>query len=273
MPETVYSARPALHAPGAFLRDAAADLARSLPLGRRLFAVNLRARHRRAWLGYAWLLLPPLAGVAICLLIQSRRVVEVGATELPYPLFVLSGIVLWQVFTEALLTPLGQLTGARRVLRGQRVPHEAFVIAGALDVALNAAMRLALLGVALLVFATPAWSWALVPIAAAVLAVFGLALGLLATPFGLLYDDVRRALQLAASAGVFVSPVLYPLPDAGWFALNPLGAPLDLARTWLVRPAAPDVAFLLTAALAGAMLGIAWLFYRLARPHVLARQG
>ena len=273
MPDTVYNARPALHAPRAFLRDAAGDLHQAIPLARHLFSGDLRARHRRAWLGYAWLLLPPLAGVGLCVLIQSKRIVDVPATELPYPLFVLSGVVLWQIFTEALLSPVGQLSGARRMLRGQRVPHEAFILAGVLDLALNAAVRLALLGVALLLFAAPVWSWVLVPVAAVVLAALGLALGLFATPLGLLYDDVRRGLQLLASFGLFVSPVLYPVPAAGAFALNPARVPLDMVRAWLVSPVPASTAFLLTAVLAGAGLALAWLFYRLARPHVLARQG
>lgn len=273
MNETVYSAAPQLRRPRRFLGDAAADLARSRSAAWALFVANLRAQHRRAWLGYLWLVIPALATAGLCALIQSRRIVAVGPTELPYPLFVLSGMVLWQAFLDGLNAPLEQLGRARQVITRSAAPHEAVLGAAALQTLLGAAIRLAVLVSALALSRPPLAPTALLfPLGMLALLVLGLALGLLAAPLGLLYDDVGRALLLAASMLFFLTPVVYPLPSEGLFRLNPVGLLLGTSRSWLTGSgAAPG--FIAVAAASVAALALAWLFYRLARPHVIARLG
>jgi lipopolysaccharide transport system permease protein len=273
MHETVYSADPELRRPSRFLRDSASDLLRSRPAAWALFVANLRAQHRRAWLGYLWLLIPALATAAVCALMQSRRIVAVGATELPYPLFVLSGMVLWQAFLDGLNAPLEQLAKARQVITRSAAPHEAVIGAAALQALLGAVIRLAVLAAALALWRTPLAATALLfPLGMLALLVLGLAVGLLAAPLGLLYDDVARALFLGAAMLFFLTPVAYPLPRDGPFRLNPVGLLLGTSRDWLTGSGA-ILPFAAVAAASLAALAFAWLFYRLARPHVVARLG
>lgn len=273
VPETVYSAAPELADPRAFAARAAADLRRSLPIGWRLFRANLRARYRRSLLGFAWLLFPAAAATLISAYLQSRRVFAVGETELPYVLHVLVGIVLWQVFVDALNAPLQQLGAGRQMITRSRVPHEALLFAGLCEVALNAAVRLAALAAALAVLGlVPAASVLLVPLGMAALAALGLAVGLAVAPLGLLYDDVRPGLMLAVAFWFFLTPIVYPTPAGGPLRFNPVTPLLDTARGWVVAPEA-GVGFFIVFGLALAALAGAWLVYRLARPHVVTRLG
>jgi homopolymeric O-antigen transport system permease protein len=274
MVETVYSAAPELRRPRHFLALALADLRRARPAAWALFLANLRAQHRRAWLGYLWLLIPALATAGLCALMQSRRIVAVGATDLPYPLFVLSGMVLWQAFLDGLNGPLEQLGRARQVITRSAAPHEAVIGAGLLQALLGSAIRLAVLAAAiLLVFRTPlAPSAALFPLGLLALLVLGLSAGLLAAPLGLLYDDVSRALFLGAALLFFLTPVAYPLPSEGLFRLNPVAILLGQSRAWLTGGGL-DPLFAAVVAASLAALVLAWLFYRLARPHTVARLG
>jgi lipopolysaccharide transport system permease protein len=273
MHETVYSAAPELRRPRRFLGDAASDLARSRSAAWALFVANLRAQHRRAWLGYLWLLIPALATAGVCALMQSRRIVAVGPTELPYPLFVLSGMVLWQAFLDGLNAPLEQLAKARQVITRSAAPHEAVIGAAALQALLGAVIRLAVLAAALAFWHPPLAATAILfPFGMLALLVLGLAVGLLAAPLGLLYDDVARALFLGAALLFFLTPVAYPLPGDGLFRLNPVGLLLGTSRGWLTGTGA-ILPFAAVAAASLAALALAWLFYRLARPHVVARLG
>jgi lipopolysaccharide transport system permease protein len=273
MREVVYNAEPELRRPGLFLVAAAGDLRAALPLGWRLFRSNLRVRYRRSWLGYVWLLLPALGTAALAAFIQSRRIVTVAPTELPYPLFVLAGIILWQLFGEALNAPLQQLQAGRQLVTRSRVPHEALVTAGVLEVLLNAVIRLAVLAAALPWFDVGfTASMLLVPLGAVVLALLGLGAGLLLAPLGLLYDDVGRGLALLLSFGFFVTPIVYPIPSGSMLRFNPLAPPIETVRHWIAGTgAAPG--FWPVAAGGAALLLLAWLFYRLARPHFTARLG
>jgi lipopolysaccharide transport system permease protein len=244
-----------------------------VPIAARMFRSNIRVRYRRSWFGYVWLLLPALGTAAICAFIQSRRIIAVAPTELPYPLFVLAGMVFWQIFVEALNAPLQHLLAGRQLATRSRVPHEALILAGIFEVALNAAVRLAVLAAAVVVFRiAPATEMLLVPLGLFSLAMLGLGLGMLIAPLGLLYDDVGRALGLVTSLGFFLTPVVYPLPPGTLLRFNPVTPLLEATRGWIAG-AAPGPAFYAVVAAAAAALVLGWLFYRVARPHLVSRLG
>jgi lipopolysaccharide transport system permease protein len=273
VPETLYTPLPELRRPGRFLAGALFDLRCSGPIAWRLFRSNLRIRYRRSWLGYLWLLLPALGTAAICAFMQSRRIVAVAPTELPYPIFVLAGMILWQLFVEAVNAPLQQLGAGRQMITRSRVPHEALIVAGLFEIALNFAIRLVVLAAMLALFrVAPAPSALLLPAGALALAVLGLAIGLLLTPAGMLYDDVARGVTLATTFGLFLTPVLYPLPAWGILRLNPVTPLLETSRSWLTHGGVGG-GFLLVSLLGLVALAFAWLVYRLARPHLVARLG
>ncbi len=273
MKETVYSARPELADPRGFLARAGRDLRASFIVAWHLFRANLRARHRRMLLGYAWLLLPAAMATGICVYLQSRRIIAVGDTDLPYPLYVLAGMVLWQVFVDALNVPLQQLWASRQLIARSHVPHEAVVLSGVFEVALNALVRLAVLAGALFLFGVaPGASVLLVPLGVAALALLGFVIGLVAAPLGMLYDDVRHGVVLLAGFWFFLTPVIYPAPATGLVQLNPVTPLLDTTRSWILSPGAGEGFFMVTG-LALLTLFAAWLVYRLARPHLVARLG
>jgi lipopolysaccharide transport system permease protein len=271
--ETVYSAEPELRRPRRFLRLALADLARSRPAAWALFLANLRAQHRRAWLGYLWLLLPALAAAGVGVFVQSRGIVAVAATRLSYPLFALTGLILCQSILDALNAPLEQLGGARQMITRSTVPHEAVIGAAMLRICLNALVRLAVLAAAFAVAGVPVAPTALlVPFGLAALILLGLSLGLLTAPLGLVSDDVPRAIFLASTFLFFLTPVVYPVPHLPLLRLNPVAILIDTTRAWLSGPA-PSAALLAIAVGALTLLVAAWLLDRLARPHVVARLG
>jgi hypothetical protein len=125
MEEVVYSAESQLRSPARFVADTRADLRVSPGLAWRLFLHSLRANYRRSWLGYYWLLAPPPATTATWVFLNASRVLNVGPTETPYAVYVLSGTILWQVFADAINSPLQQLSNARAILTRSHVPHEA----------------------------------------------------------------------------------------------------------------------------------------------------
>ncbi len=274
MRETVYKAEPELSDPRAFLARAIDDVRGSPHIAWQLFRTNLRASRRRSLLGYVWLLIPAAATTLLCIYLNSRRIIAVGPTELPYALHVLVGIILWQTFVEAMNAPLQQLQRARQMISRSRLQHEAILVAGLLEVALNATVRLVGLGLVLTAFGIVPAAGALLlfPLGLIAVAIMGAAFGLLAAPFGLLYDDVARGLAVLTSFWFFLTPILYPAPVAGPLLLNPVTPLIEQARSAIVAPAL-DGAFLLAAALAALGLLFAWLLYRLARPHVVERLG
>jgi lipopolysaccharide transport system permease protein len=273
MIETVYSSSPALRHPSRFLAAAGEDLRRVPGTAWALFRSNVRGRHRRALLGYVWLLVPATATTVIWVYVQSRRIISIAPTDLPYPVYVLAGTVLWQTFADALNAPLQQLNAGRALITRSRVSLEALILAGVYEVLLNSVVRLALLAAVLLAFRIPVGPGVLlVPFGIAALVVLGSALGVLAAPVGLLYDDVGRGITLATGFWFFLTPVLYRTPPRGIVRWNPVTPLLDTTRAWLTSGEASR-GFVAVAVISAGLLVMAWLFQRLARPHVVARLG
>jgi lipopolysaccharide transport system permease protein len=275
-PVTIYSAVPAVSNPARYFSEAWHDLRACRGVAWRLFLRNLRAQYRRSFLGYAWLLLPPIATTLTWVFLSRSRIVAVGATTLPFPLYVLAGTMLWQAFVEAINCPLTQLRGAREVVTKVRVPHEAFVFAGLGAILFSLAVRLAVFAVAMLFWHWPVpWSALAAPIPIAALLILAGAIGLLLAPMGLLYQDVQRSVEVVCGFAFFVTPIVYPAPQT-WPAsllnsLNPIAPLLETARNWLALGLVTAPGFFAVSGASLALLAVSWILYRLAVPHIVSR--
>lgn len=274
---TVYSPAPGLGRGGTLLADMRRDLARSGGLAWQLAVRDIRSQYRQAALGLLWAFILPLANTAAWLFIQRAGIVKLAPTDLPYPVYVFTGTVLWAIFMDAVNAPLQQTIAAKPMLAKINFPREALILSGILQALFNAAVKLAVLLAALLVLGVnpgPAVLW--VPLAVAALILAGTTLGLLVTPVGILYTDVGKGLPLVLQFAMYVSPVVFPPPAGGWgavvFALNPLTPLLLTARDLLVGSAPAQVlqSVAVSAALLVALGGL-WLVYRLAMPILIER--
>jgi lipopolysaccharide transport system permease protein len=275
MRERVFSAAPERLRARAFAAAAWEGLSLAFRIAPRLFRANLRIRYRRSPLGALWLLMPAAGAALVSSQIVGGRTGAVPGLDLPYPAFVLVGIILWQLLVETVQAPLQQLNAARHIVSRTPVPHEAFVLAGVFEALLACALRLLLLAlpVLLLVGASPGPALLMLPLTLAALAMLGLGLGLLVAPLGLLYDEVQPALSLFIALGLFLSPVLYPATKFRALAFNPVTPLIEASRNLLTGRPAPLAEAALVGAASMLLLAFAWLFYRLAQSHVVARLG
>lgn len=248
-------------------------LARMGPLSLVLFLTALRAQHRRSLFGYLWLFVPATAATVTASYVRSRGLLSFAVPDMPYPVFVFAGTMLWQVFLDALNVPLAQLAANRGVFTRLCFPHEGLILSGMWMVLLNTAIRIAALLILCLIVHVDigAGAW-LMPLGVAALALLGLAIGLLLAPLGLLYDDIGRGLAIATSLLFFIMPIAYPLAGTGWQRFNPVLPLINVTRGWLVGAGSPgDVA--LPLAVGAGLLTLSWLFYRVSQPHVIQRLG
>lgn len=243
----------------------------TLTIAQLLFRANLRSRHRRTLLGYVWLAIPGLVLAATFTFLRKGALIETGEVALPYPLFVLSGMFLWQSFSDAISLPIQQLNQQRRFLSLVPASFEAVLIAALAEVVLNLTVRMVILGAAMIAFGLePSASWVLVPMAAAGIVGCGFLVGLAIAPFAQLFDDVATLANMAVTFMMLLSPVLYPIPPDSVLSYNPLAGLLMNARDWMAGlPANTNV--LPTVLMTLALLVPAWLLNVLSRPHIAAR--
>jgi lipopolysaccharide transport system permease protein len=215
------------------------DFPQSRALAWRMLLRDTRAMYRQSLLGYVWLFLPPLATVLVWVMLNSTSLVNIDAGEVPYPLFVITGTVLWTAFNSSVMAMQEIMGSARGMLSKINFPHEALIMTAFGKALMNSVIPALLLIPALVMYGiTPGMSMLLFPLGFLVILLLGCAIGLVFVPIGALYGDVGRAIQLALRFGFFVTPVIYAIPDSGLtrtlLLWNPVTAPLVSSRSWLI---------------------------------------
>lgn len=277
MPEIIYTSQSDLRNPRQFLKQIYFDVNSSREIAWQLFRKNFFSQYRQNFLGYLWIFLPPLATGLIWIFLHFSKIIDLGTTEIPYPIYVLTGVFLWQTFTESVTCPLQQLLFSRHLFTKFKIPHEALVIAGLGSIIFNLLARLVILFLCLLYFQVGfSWNLLLAPIGLATLILTGMAIGLLLTPLGMLYQDILNGIGIVLNVLFFLTPIIYPLPKNGAVstivAFNPLTAVINTNRNWLTGGnVMPDFSFFIVVCVSIFVFFGSWLFYRLAKPYIIER--
>jgi lipopolysaccharide transport system permease protein len=230
-------------------------------------------------LGYLWALIPPLVASLPFVFLKSQGVVAIEGTAIPYPAYALIGTIMWQVFGDALNSPLKTVTAAKSMLVRIKLPGEAILLSGLGQVIFSFLIRMVLLVVVFAWFRiVPPVTVLLFPVGVLALILVGLALGVALTPLGLLYNDVQQTLPIATMFLMLLTPVVYPPPRTGVAATvaswNPLSPLILVTRDWLTIGHSTQIeAFALVTGIAGVLLFGGWIIYRVALPHIVARVG
>ena len=277
--KTVYSPASNARRSGLLFREMIHDLSASRFLAWRLFVRNISAQYRQTMLGYVWAFLPPLFTTLIWVFLNNQKVLQVGDTGMPYPVFVLSGTLLWQGFVDAFNAPLKLVDQSRTMLAKINFPREALLLAGLYEVLFNFVIRLTLLvGVFLWFKVAISPTILLVPLGIFALFALGFMLGLLLTPVGVLYQDIGKGILIIIHLWFFITPVVYP-PPTSWPAnlvaqFNPVSPLLVTTRQWLVGGRTTDLGgFIVVSGVTLVLLVAGWLLYRLAMPYLIERIG
>lgn len=273
----VYRPESQIRHPLQLFRQMGRDLLASRELAWRLLVRDISAQYRQSFLGIFWAFIPPIITAAGFTLAKSNGIVNIGNTELPYPAYVMFSMTLWQTFTEALNSPVQAVSSSKSMLARINFPREALVLAKLGEVFFNFAIKLILIvGLFIWFKISVTWSVILAPVALIHLFMLGTFLGLLLAPIGALYEDFSRGLTLITGFWLFLTPVVYPVPNNGLFGsivkLNPVTPLLvttrELATTGVIsNPQGFWIASLI--AIVGLLL--AWIIYRLAMPFVVER--
>lgn len=171
---------------------------------------DIKVRYKQTVMGLAWVIIQPLTTMLIFTLVFNRFV-RLDAGALPYPLFALSGLLLWLFFANAVTNSTHSLVSNTNLITKVYFPRmfipAASVAAGLVDLAVAFLLLVALCiyyGVALTL------NLLLVPLFIMLIALLALGVGLLSAAMTVKYRDLRHALPFIIQLWMFASPVIYP---------------------------------------------------------------
>jgi lipopolysaccharide transport system permease protein len=240
-------------------------------LGLTLALRDLQLRYRQTLLGVAWAVLQPLAAMAAFSWVFGQ-VAGIPSDGVPYPVFVLAGVVPWFFISTAVSAAAESLVEHTDLVTRVWFPRMLAPIAAVL-----AAVVDLFIGLLLLVPVMAAYEVA-PPLQVLTLPVWLLGAVLVATAAGLwlaaanvLYRDVRYALAFLLQLWLFVSPIVFPtsLIAEPWlylFSLNPAVGVIDGLRWALLGGPAPGPELAVSvASLTFLLFGGLWYFRRVER--------
>jgi len=253
------------------------DLKNSRSLAWRLFLRDLSAKYRQSILGVFWAFVPPILVGLIFIVLQSRKIVNISETDIPYPVFALVGTTLWQLFTESLNAPLISVKAAKPILSKIKIPYEALLLSAFYNVLFNFLIKAIVLAGILIFFKVKLTIGILLaPLAILLLILLGIAIGLLLTPIGMLYTDISSGLPVIIQLWFFLTPVVYPPPTSFPFSLlgtlNPVSPIITASRDLITKGYITNFQPLfIIMTLTIIIFTIAWLAYRISLPIIIER--
>jgi lipopolysaccharide transport system permease protein len=205
----------------------ARDTWRSRDMITRLIRRDVQSRYRQFYLGSLWVVLQPIITIAVFLALSAFGVLNVGDLPVPYPLFALAGMTVWQLFSGGVAAGTGALASAGPLLIKVNVSKAALVAASLGTTFVDFAVRVAFLALMYAIYRThpPAAAW-LAVLALIPLMLLMLAVALTQALLGVVIRDIAALVPTVLGLFVFLMPIYYATPRSTLFtkinAWNPL---------------------------------------------------
>lgn len=263
--------------PAKLLKESLQDIYSSRFLARQLAERDIKAQYRQSYLGIIWAFITPLATAAVWIFLNMSGTIRITETGIPYPVYAFSGTLLWSIITEAINSPTTSTNAAKGLLSKINFPKEALIISGIYKLLFNSSIKILLLIVFVFLFGLGFhWSLLLLPFVILGAVLFGITIGLFLTPISMLYNDVGKIIGMGFSFLMYITPVVYAIPDFGLMRtvmeINPI-TPIILTSRDLITGTTPEylVYYFVVLAVTVPLFFLGLLFYRVSIPIIVER--
>src|SRR6266566_7618266 len=229
----------------AILCTGLASLLRHKSLFVEMTLLRLKVRYRQSVLGWIWAVLPSLLLMITYTLLFSK-VIGLQSVDMPYALFIFSGLIPWIFFSTSVSTATAGIVTHRYLICRVAFPREIVPLSYVAAALVDLGVGILMLGAMMYYFGFSPTLHALyaVPIIG-MLIVFSIAGALFCASFQARFRDVGVAMPLLLQVMMFATPVVYSstaVPDsfkAVYFA-NPLAVLINTFREAAILGVSPN---------------------------------
>jgi lipopolysaccharide transport system permease protein len=197
---------------------------RSLELGELLGAWELLAiltwrdvkvRYKQTVLGAAWALLQPVA-MTVVFSFALQRWARLPPGDLPFALYLYTGMWVWVFFSTALTTSANSVISAERVITKVYFPRLTIPIAAVLASVIDFVIATAGFFVLAVIYdIPPSWTWLMTPVIIGLVALLAVGMGAGLSALMVVFRDVRYVLPFLVQLLLFATPSIYLATSAG----------------------------------------------------------
>ncbi len=199
---------------------------------------DIKVRYKQTAIGVLWAILQPILTTAIFTVIFTQFA-RFDSLQIPYPLFALSGLLLWLFTNTSITTASNSLVGNSNLVTKIYFPRLIVPLAATFSGLIDFVLGLVLLAVFMIYYGIGlTWQIVFAPIFILLTITLALSLGTLFAALNVRFRDVKFALPFALQIWMFISPIFYPASvlSEKWrvvFAFNPLTGILEGFRAAL----------------------------------------
>lgn len=197
---------------------------------------DIKVHYKQTTVGILWAILHPfITMIAFSFLFGTVAKIETG--KIPYPIFVYTGLLFWNLFSRSVLTSVDVLVANQNLIKKVYFPKLTLVIAATLVTLVDFVFAGLMLFILMFYFQyVPRFtSLLIIPLAVVITLMFSIGLGSFLAALNVAYRDVRFIVSYALQIFMFATPVVYP-PSAIegkyqiFLLLNPLTGIIENVR-------------------------------------------
>lgn len=201
----------------------------------RLAKKDIKAAYAKSAFGMVWDLIDPLVLGLVFWVLRRGNVIDFGEMSMPYPIFVIYGMLIYSTFSESLTASVTMLSRSKGLLSQLKLRPEALVLSVVFRVLFNSIFRIiVMLGFSIALGAFSAVGFAKFLALYGTIILAGMSIGIFLAPFHTIYNDVGRVTGIVLTPYRYLTPVLWPIPNTGLFVwvnlLNPISPILSDLR-------------------------------------------
>lgn len=238
---------------------------------------DIKARYKQSFLGILWIVVQPVA-TCIVFTVVFGHFVKINSGDIPYPVFVFSGLLLWQFFSRNLAEGVSSLVTNAGFINKVFFPRIGIPLIGLLSSAVDFVLALILL-FALMLWFNVDFHFKILSVPLVVISTLALSYSgaLIFSPLNAVFRDVGMMVGYGVQFLMYLSPVIYPvafLPEEyRWlFDFNPIATLLDWMRWAVIGSELPSArAFVVLFVVTCVSFMIGRLIFRKLEPTIVDR--
>ena len=228
---------------------------------------DIKVRYKQTVLGILWVVLQPLLSMVI-FTVFFGNFAHIPSDGLPYPVFVLLGLVFWGYFSGSLSRASTAFIDNEALVKKVYFPREILPFSTVVTALADFFVSLILFFIVALVYhiSFNLAFFGMILLALVITTLTSAGLGLLVASINIKYRDVRYIIPYFLQLMIFVTPVIYPLsivrPSFQFIlALNPMAGVINSLRSVLTTGAVADPTHLIISLVSAVVLFIVGMLY------------
>lgn len=200
-----------------------------------LFKRDFLAIYKQSFVGVLWAVIIPLVSVGTFILLNRSGIFNLGEINVPYPIFAVLGMAIWQLFAAGLIAGSNSLVKAGSMIVKINFSKKSLVFASIGQSIISFLIQFSLAGILFLYYGySPSAAILLFPVLILPILLLTLGFSFILSILNGIMRDIANIISIFMTFFMFLTPVLYPKPATGILAqitkYNPLFYLVSLPR-------------------------------------------